>query len=56
VKSEAVVEEAAALTVRDFEAEKTDEEEGCYVGEIVALQVEVYGEAHDSSILDRDMA
>lgn len=38
-------------TVGDFKAQKTDEEEGGDVGEVVALEFEVHIEAHDSRVL-----
>jgi len=40
-----------ALTVGDFKAEETNEEEGCNVGEVVALESQVLLDAHHVGVL-----
>ena len=40
-----------ALTVGDFKAEETNEEEGCNVGEVVALESEVLLKSHHIGVL-----
>ena len=42
---------AEHLTVGNLEAEKSNEKECSDVGKVIALQVEIFGHAHDGRVL-----